>query len=624
MTTATPPKHDTPSGHIRSVGASDPGVKRQVNEDAHGALETEHFRLYLVADGLGGPKRGGVAANLALNTIKNFLKRRQKLELGDLREAIKRANREVFQKASADAALAGMGTTVVGLAVIEQRVMVCNVGNSRAYRIREGKVARLTIDNTLVQELIDSGSEVPAAQGSEQPVSHMLTRSVGTKAQVEIDCAVIPEPAAPGDVYLLCTDGLYDLVLEGEFVEILSGRTLDEAAQLLIARANERGGHDNVTIMLVSIEGSASDSRQHSEPSRPFKKPQEPTAPRSSAMPRGRAGRTAPPSEELPIPPEAKGAGNVRARPERERTEHRAAEKETREPGSDQGSSEPPAAPEAAPPKSAEHSADALAVMLEKKRKEIRERLLAKEGKQAPSDTDKTPSPTSASSLTAAKRVDPPPTGDGRDPVKRDIENLKRALSSIKPGNDGADGKPAEEKKDVHADLKARIAALSQRVAAEKERAVTESESARKRAADLEAAKEAEARKAKSDLARPGAPGSSRESVERVKMARVGVSEDTRPPLPPTKGPPRRPLLTPPPPPKSASLGRRIALALFFGLTAGGIVASQFGPPGKQVAVDVPRDFRAPAPPASGPAVESSSSPSVPPRAFRSKSLLKS
>lgn len=236
---------------IVSAGISNKGIKREINEDAFSILEKAGYQVFLVADGLGGPKRGAVASNLALSSIRIALKEFSTFDDPSiLRDAVIRANKDVFEKASASKTLHGMGTTLTGLVVANNKVFTVNVGNSRIYKVVGGKVSRLTVDHTVVEELRREGVE-PSKDLDLRPKSHLLTRSLGVKPTLDVEVVSQPDELQPGDVFLLCTDGLHDLVDDDEIAGLVSAHPLKDAAHLLVNLANERGGHDNITVVLL-------------------------------------------------------------------------------------------------------------------------------------------------------------------------------------------------------------------------------------------------------------------------------------------------------------------------------------------------------------------------------------
>lgn len=237
---------------LRFAAGTDIGLRREENQDAHGIIEGRSFRAFFVCDGMGGVQGGAIASNLAVASIREFLKDRPTVGITELASAVTQANANVFERGASEPGLAGMGTTCVGLVFTEDQLLITNVGDSRAYRIRGDAVEQLTEDHTLVQELVRSGA-ISAEQAGNHPVSHMLTRSLGPTPTVDVDYFVSPDPPQRGDRYLLCCDGLFNMVGAEEFGEILEAFSLDEAVQELIDLANLRGGTDNITLIIIEV-----------------------------------------------------------------------------------------------------------------------------------------------------------------------------------------------------------------------------------------------------------------------------------------------------------------------------------------------------------------------------------
>ena len=244
---------DTSELTITSAGVSNKGIKREVNEDAFSILEKAGYQVFLIADGLGGPKRGAVASNLALSSVRIALKEFSTFDNSSiLGDAVVRANKDVFEKASASKTLHGMGTTLTGLVVANNHIFTAHVGNSRIYKISHGKIAQLTDDHTVVEELRREGIE-PSPDLDLRPKSHLLTRSLGVKPTLDVEVISHPTVVQAGDIFLLCTDGLHDLVSNEEMAALVMAHPIKDAAHLLVNLANERGGHDNITVVLMQV-----------------------------------------------------------------------------------------------------------------------------------------------------------------------------------------------------------------------------------------------------------------------------------------------------------------------------------------------------------------------------------
>ncbi len=238
---------------LRCAAGTDVGMRRDENQDCFGVIKGRHFHGYFVADGMGGVHGGATASRLAISTLEELLQRGGGSVTPDaLEEMAQQANARIFEKGSQDPSLAGMGTTLVGLVFTPTGVICLNVGDSRAYRVRGTTIQQLSEDHTLVRELVRSGA-LAEEEAEKHPVSHMLTRSLGPVVEVQIEADFLPEQPELGDIYILCSDGLYNLVSEEEMLGVVKQNPLDDANQILINLANQRGGPDNVTVLVVSV-----------------------------------------------------------------------------------------------------------------------------------------------------------------------------------------------------------------------------------------------------------------------------------------------------------------------------------------------------------------------------------
>lgn len=237
---------------VTYAAGTDIGLRREENQDSFGLLDSELFRCFFVADGMGGAQGGAEASQLALASIRGFLAGEVSLNVDGVREAVEAANKTIFDRSLGDPSLAGMGTTLVGLGFGAGGVLVCNVGDSRAFRIRRGKIGRMTQDHTLVQELVEAGT-ITEEQAERHPVAHMLTRSLGPAESVAVDCWMYPQRPELGDVYVLCSDGLYNLVSPREIAEVVLYNDGHDAVGKLIDLANNAGGGDNITVVVIRV-----------------------------------------------------------------------------------------------------------------------------------------------------------------------------------------------------------------------------------------------------------------------------------------------------------------------------------------------------------------------------------
>ncbi|HEY8639869.1 MAG TPA: Stp1/IreP family PP2C-type Ser/Thr phosphatase, partial [Solirubrobacterales bacterium] len=219
---------------------TDTGRQRRANEDSYYVRAP----VFVVADGMGGAQAGEVASRIAAEAFD------RELPAGPedaLREVFESANREIHEHAASDESHAGMGTTLTAVIVAPERdeVAIGHVGDSRAYLLRDGKLERLTKDHSLVEELRRKG-QLTDQQAEEHPQRSIITRALGPDAEVEPDLRTVP--ARPGDVYLVCSDGLTTMIGEEQITKILlSSTSLDAAVRALVAEANRAGGRDNIT-----------------------------------------------------------------------------------------------------------------------------------------------------------------------------------------------------------------------------------------------------------------------------------------------------------------------------------------------------------------------------------------
>ena len=234
----------------RHTGMTDTGRKRRHNEDSYVIAPP----LFAVADGMGGANAGEVASGLAVETLKEGSDDSSAGERFVV-SLIQEANRRVYQRQTDDAAASGMGTTMT-VAIIEDGIVrFGHVGDSRAYLYREGELRQLTEDHSLVGELVRSG-KLSAEEAESHPQRSVITRALGTDPNVDVDTFTVD--TRPGDVFLLCSDGLYSMVGTDKILDLLrkSGDDLDAAAKAMISAANRKGGDDNITVVVFEIAGA--------------------------------------------------------------------------------------------------------------------------------------------------------------------------------------------------------------------------------------------------------------------------------------------------------------------------------------------------------------------------------
>jgi PPM family protein phosphatase len=250
---------------LKAAGLTHVGKQRQHNEDSY--LVEAEAHLFLVADGMGGHAAGEIASRIAVDSISEFILHTKeddgtwphaydehyKRSTNRLMAAVRLANTRVLEAMRKDARLRGMGTTVVACLADDETMSFAHVGDSRAYMIRNNQLSRITNDHSWVFEQVQAGM-LTEAEAEKHPLRNVITRALGGALQVTPDASEIEMKA--GDVYLLCSDGLTGMVPEEEILRVVTQANgdIDRACQVLIDSANERGGLDNVTAILVKTE----------------------------------------------------------------------------------------------------------------------------------------------------------------------------------------------------------------------------------------------------------------------------------------------------------------------------------------------------------------------------------
>jgi len=246
---------------IAVKAATDLGLKRSQNEDSHGfwipedeARRARRGVLLVVADGMGGSRAGEVASRLAVETVLGVYRSAEDEDVPVvLRRAVEEANRVVHGESVARPDLHGMGTTCTAVVVRGHEAWLAHVGDSRAYLLRQGAIEQLTRDHSLVAQLVRE-NQLTREEARTDPRRNVVTRSVGVAPEVEVDVEAFPQALRPGDTLLLCSDGLHGLVNDEELAETGSGPDLERSCRELIALARERGGPDNITVLLARLE----------------------------------------------------------------------------------------------------------------------------------------------------------------------------------------------------------------------------------------------------------------------------------------------------------------------------------------------------------------------------------
>ena len=249
-------------GKIVMAGQTDVGSVRDHNEDA--IAMDEALGLAVLADGMGGHRGGEMASAITVSTVMETLKKKlKKLNTGDtdddtgysvesmaVHDAVIKANDKVYKASNENQQYKGMGTTVVVALFYDNRFTVAHVGDSRLYRLRDGVLEQITRDHSLMQELIDRGFYTPE-QARQSLNKNLVTRAIGIEEGVQID--IQEDVALVDDIYLLCSDGVTDMIEDSLIQETIMkcGDDLEKAASELVRQANEHGGKDNISVILI-------------------------------------------------------------------------------------------------------------------------------------------------------------------------------------------------------------------------------------------------------------------------------------------------------------------------------------------------------------------------------------
>lgn len=245
---------------LKSSALSDVGLVRQNNEDVCGELP--ECRFFVIADGMGGHQAGEIAAKTAVESLLEIVKKGNDKKLfhkpltesyNFLKNAIEKVNSIVYDKGRTAIEWKGMGTTICFLFFHEQGLVYGHIGDSRIYRLRNHKLEQLTKDHSLIRELVEHGQLSERQIGDYYIYKNIITKAIGTEPRVEPTMKIAE--VQNSDTYLMCTDGLTDLIPAQEIESILNFHTtLSEAATTLIQAAKDRGAHDNVSVLLVNVE----------------------------------------------------------------------------------------------------------------------------------------------------------------------------------------------------------------------------------------------------------------------------------------------------------------------------------------------------------------------------------
>jgi protein phosphatase len=241
------------------AGLTDVGRVRTSNEDCMGLFPD--LNLFVVADGMGGHAAGEVASSMAVESLRESLSKNEGADTHSpaphrLEKAIKSSNQKIYEAGKQSPALAGMGTTIVSVLLDQDTAYIGYVGDSRVYLFRQNEISQLTTDHSLVNEYLKKGM-MTQQEAERHPLKHVLSRALGTALAVEVD--ILSVPLKSEDILLLCSDGLSNTVTQQIMLQTLKQSTgnLQEACQQLIAQGNNRGGVDNITVILIQCTNHA-------------------------------------------------------------------------------------------------------------------------------------------------------------------------------------------------------------------------------------------------------------------------------------------------------------------------------------------------------------------------------
>ncbi|MGH9766504.1 MAG: Stp1/IreP family PP2C-type Ser/Thr phosphatase [Blastocatellia bacterium] len=265
-----PPPHSDELKVVKLNGAfevvasvlTDTGCRREINEDCGSfinptdpSLLARKGCLAIVADGMGGHAAGEVASRIAVVVISRIYYQSDGDAQAALEEAFRAANHEIYDTAMKDRSLYGMGATCTALTLRDGEARVAHIGDSRLYLVRDGEIYLMTEDHSVVMEMVRRG-QIEIAEARRHPQKNVILRALGARPEASIETWPEPLLTRPGDQFLLCSDGLSDLVEDEEIKRTVLSSAPNSACKTLIAMAKERGGHDNITVGLFSLRPS--------------------------------------------------------------------------------------------------------------------------------------------------------------------------------------------------------------------------------------------------------------------------------------------------------------------------------------------------------------------------------
>lgn len=241
---------------MKSYSITDVGQKRTVNQDFVFTSENPVGNLpnlFVVADGMGGHKAGDFASSYAVEVLLSTIREDENSNpVKIIRAAIENANTQLLREASDNETMSGMGTTMVLVTIVGHYAYVANVGDSRLYLVDENKISQITKDHSLVEEMVRMG-EISRDDARNHPDKNIITRALGAGRDVDVDFFDIR--LTPGDILLLCSDGLSNMVPDEDIRQVIrTSETLEETGRRLVSMANDNGGRDNIAVVLVEPE----------------------------------------------------------------------------------------------------------------------------------------------------------------------------------------------------------------------------------------------------------------------------------------------------------------------------------------------------------------------------------
>lgn len=241
---------------MKLVARTDVGLVRENNQDSYTVCELENgAALAIVCDGMGGAAEGQFASSQAVKVIKERISERYYSGMSDISlkslmiSSVESANKYIYDLSLSDSKYEGMGTTVVAAIADDSYVYIVHAGDSRAYKISNGNIFRLTRDHSVVQRMLENG-EITAEEAADHPSKHIITRAIGGDSEIKTDFC--QENLYDEDVILLCTDGLSNFVSDEKIAEIMSNENFYGFADKLVSLANKNGGADNITVVALA------------------------------------------------------------------------------------------------------------------------------------------------------------------------------------------------------------------------------------------------------------------------------------------------------------------------------------------------------------------------------------